>query len=79
MLIYFLNFLLNPQRPTKPDARRSMVEGSGTDVVAEEIVRVKLVSKLVWVIAMSRSWNTPGAKVGAVVDPVNTWGPLWSI
>ena len=31
---YFFNFLLAPQRPTRPDPRRSMVKGSGTGVEA---------------------------------------------
>jgi len=28
--IYFFNFLLNPASPANPEARRSMVAGSGT-------------------------------------------------
>jgi len=28
--LYFLNFLLNPTSPTRPEPRRSMVVGSGT-------------------------------------------------
>lgn len=32
----FLNFLLNPARPSKPEPRRSMVAGSGTTVASCE-------------------------------------------
>jgi hypothetical protein len=30
LMNYYLNFLLTPTSPTNPEARRSMVEGSGT-------------------------------------------------
>jgi hypothetical protein len=30
---YFLNFLLNPKRPNKPDQRSSIVAGSGTPAI----------------------------------------------
>jgi len=32
ILVYLLNFFLNPRRPTTPDPRRSRVAGSGTGV-----------------------------------------------
>ena len=32
--VYFLNFLLNPASPIKPEPKRSMVAGSGTEFIS---------------------------------------------
>ncbi len=41
-VVYLFNFFLNPQRPSKPEPRRSMVAGSGTGFVT----LIKTLSKL---------------------------------
>jgi hypothetical protein len=35
--VHFLNFLLKPIRPTRPEPRSSMVEGSGTGEISFEV------------------------------------------